>query len=112
MQKAALVETHQTASVSANQNPPSKSLVSSFSQSFISSGKQGGGTTVLREGCDTVTRETCSCFSELKQLRKSTCIASAAGVVTNSACGLLGTAVLMSSSHRFLIIHSSQFKKV
>jgi hypothetical protein len=38
---------------------PSKNLVSSFSKSFISSGKQGGGATVLREGRDTVTRETC-----------------------------------------------------
>jgi hypothetical protein len=29
-----------TASTAANQNPPSKSLVASFSKSFISSGKQ------------------------------------------------------------------------
>jgi hypothetical protein len=48
------------ASASASQNPPSKSLVSSFSESFISSGKQGGGATVLREEHDIVTRETCS----------------------------------------------------
>jgi hypothetical protein len=32
---------------------------SSFRESFIYSGKQGGGATVLREGCDIVTRETC-----------------------------------------------------
>jgi hypothetical protein len=43
--------------------------MSSFSESFISSGKQGGGATVLREGCDTVTRGTCVPAS--KQLRKS-----------------------------------------
>jgi hypothetical protein len=47
-------------------NPPSKSLASSFRESFISSGKQGGGMMVFGEGCDIVTGETC-----LKQLRKS-----------------------------------------
>jgi hypothetical protein len=36
--------------------PSSKSLVSFFSESFISSGKQGGGETVLGEGHDIVTR--------------------------------------------------------
>jgi hypothetical protein len=72
MHKAALVETHQPASRAANQNPPSKILLSSFSESFISSSKQGGGATVLREGHDIVTRETCnSYFSEQKQLKKS-----------------------------------------
>jgi hypothetical protein len=40
-------------------NPPSKRLASFFSESFISSGKQGGGATVLGEGFDIVTRETC-----------------------------------------------------
>jgi hypothetical protein len=39
--------------------PHQKSLTFSFSKSFISSGKQGGGATVLGEGCDIVTRETC-----------------------------------------------------
>jgi hypothetical protein len=33
--------------------------MSSFSESCISSGKQGGGATVLGEGRDIVTRETC-----------------------------------------------------
>jgi hypothetical protein len=33
--------------------------MSSFSESFIFSGKQGGGAAVLREVCDIVTRETC-----------------------------------------------------
>jgi hypothetical protein len=36
-------------------NPPSKNLTSSFSESFITSGKQGDGATVLGEGCDNVT---------------------------------------------------------
>jgi hypothetical protein len=61
----------QPAAVAANQNPPSKILIkkpshqkkkkleSSFRESFIYSGKQGGGAVVLREGCDIVTRETC-----------------------------------------------------
>jgi hypothetical protein len=84
--KAALVETHNsqqqrrqhwlhkqpTASQSKilNQSIPSipsikfhqifiKNPASPISESFISSGKQGGGATVLRKGCDTVTRETC-----------------------------------------------------
>jgi hypothetical protein len=53
-----------TQPAAANQNPPSKYLPSkkpdsSFSESFISSGKQGGGATVLGEGHDIVTRETC-----------------------------------------------------
>jgi hypothetical protein len=33
--------------------------MSSFSESFISTGKQESGATVLREGRDIVTRETC-----------------------------------------------------
>jgi hypothetical protein len=47
------------ASMAANQNPPSNSLMSSFRESFISSGKQEYGATVLREGRDIVTRKTC-----------------------------------------------------
>jgi hypothetical protein len=39
-------------------NLPSKNLPSSISKSFISSGKQGGGATVLWEGCDIITKET------------------------------------------------------
>jgi hypothetical protein len=35
-----------------------KNLTSSFSKSFIASGKQGGGATVFREGRDIVTTET------------------------------------------------------
>jgi hypothetical protein len=38
---------------------PIKNLLSSFRESFISSGKQGGGAAVLGEGPDIVTRETC-----------------------------------------------------
>jgi hypothetical protein len=98
------------ASVAANQNPPSKNLpsiphqnnlLSSFSKSFISSGKQGGGATVLREGCDTVTRETC--IPTVNNLGKAAVLLFAfsllAGAVPNSAYRSLGTAVLMSSSH-------------
>jgi hypothetical protein len=56
---------------------PIKNPPSSFSKFFISSGKQGGGATVLGEGCDIVTRETCvpTSFSEGKQLQKSSCAA-------------------------------------
>jgi hypothetical protein len=42
----------------SKQKAQSKSLASSFSESFIPSGKQGG-TAVLGEGCDIVTGETC-----------------------------------------------------
>jgi hypothetical protein len=49
VQKAALVETQQPATVAANQNSSPKNLVSSFRKSFISSGKQGDGATVLGE---------------------------------------------------------------
>jgi hypothetical protein len=111
VQKAALVETHNRQEP-ANQNP-----LSPFSKSFISSSKQGGGATVLREGCDTVTRETCVLisFSQCKQLRKMQlcCIlpSSVAGAVPNSACWLLGTAVLMSRSHRLFIICSPHLFK-
>jgi hypothetical protein len=60
MQTVALVETQQPASgAAANQKSPPKNFLSSFRESFIFSGKQGGGTTVLREGRNIVTRETC-----------------------------------------------------
>jgi hypothetical protein len=66
VQKIAVVETYQPAAAiaAASQNPPSKDLLSILpliflSGYFTSSGKQGGGATVLREGCDIVTRETC-----------------------------------------------------
>jgi hypothetical protein len=79
VQKAALVDPQQPAAeaVMVNQNPPSKNLLSSFSESFTSSGKQGGGAPVLKEGCDIVTGETCvpTSFFEHKQLRKSSCAA-------------------------------------
>jgi hypothetical protein len=63
--------------LSLQPTPPSKSPTSLFSESFISSGKQGGGATVLREGHDIVSGETCvpTSFSEHKQLRKSSCAA-------------------------------------
>jgi hypothetical protein len=87
---------------------------SSFSKSFIYSGKQGGGATVGVGGvCDTITRETCF-PSECKNLRKSSCATFCLlpllwlGPVPNSACWLFDTAVLLSSSHRHLIIQSPQ----
>jgi hypothetical protein len=95
------------ASAAANQNPPSKSLVYSFSQSFISSGKQGCGTTVLKGGWHCNERNLPLC----KQLTKSSCAASCTFLRLGHAklrLGLLGTAVLMSNSHRLLIIHSPQ----
>jgi hypothetical protein len=42
-----------------SKNSPLKNLASFFSECFISSGKQGGGATVLGEGYDIVTGETC-----------------------------------------------------
>jgi hypothetical protein len=67
-------------------NAPSKNLPSipyqkrkkkkTFSKSFIFSGKQRGGATVLGEGRDIVTRETCVPTSmNIKQLRKRSCVA-------------------------------------
>jgi hypothetical protein len=74
-------------SVATNQKSPLKYLLS-FSKSFISSGKQGGGVTILRQGCDIVTRETCVATSlNIKDLEKQLCcILSMAGAVPNSAC--------------------------
>jgi hypothetical protein len=49
-----------SSSVSGSQSKlSSKNPWVSLSESFISSGKQGGGATVLGEGCDIVARETC-----------------------------------------------------
>jgi hypothetical protein len=85
--------------------------VSTFSESFIFSGKQASGATVLGEGCDIITRETCVPTSlNVNNLGKASvlhlvlfCVA---GAMPNLACQLLGTAVLLSSSHRLLIIPS------
>jgi hypothetical protein len=57
-----------TASQSKN---PIKKILVSFRESFISSGKKGGGATVLKEVCDTVTRETCISTLNLNNLRKA-----------------------------------------
>jgi hypothetical protein len=57
-----------TASQSKN---PSKKILDSFRESFVSTGKQGGGAKVLKEVFDTVTRETCISTSlNLNNLRK------------------------------------------
>jgi hypothetical protein len=75
--------------------------VFSFRGSFIPSGKQGGGATVLRERRDIVTKETCVPTSlSICNLGKAAVlhfafIPSAAGDMPNSAC-----------SHRLLIICS------
>jgi hypothetical protein len=92
-----------TVSAAANQNPPSKSLLASFRESFICSGKQGGGATVLWEGCNIVKRETCvptsqnvNNLGEATKLHFSFSLSSVAGgAVPNSACCLLGTTMLM-----------------
>jgi hypothetical protein len=39
--------------------PTNQQTVSSFRESFIYGGKQGGGAIFLGEGCDIVTAETC-----------------------------------------------------
>jgi hypothetical protein len=69
---------------------PIKSLMSSISQSFITSGKQGGKATVLREGCDIVTRETCiptslnlNNLGKASELHLTFLLSSAAGAVPN-----------------------------
>jgi hypothetical protein len=50
----------QQSAASFRKQPPNKKNPSTlFSKSFLSSGKQGGGATVLREGHDIVTGETC-----------------------------------------------------
>jgi hypothetical protein len=94
------------ASAAANQKFPSKNLSSSFSKSFTYSGKQGDGATVLGEGRDIVTREICiPTFMKVNTLGKAAVLHFAlfcCWSLPNSAC----TAMLMSSSHRLLIIHS------
>jgi hypothetical protein len=100
------VETHQPVAAAANQNPPSKNLVSSFSKSFISSSKQGGGATVLREGHNIVTRETCIPTSlNVNNLGKAAVFASYLALFGGWGCAklslLLSTTVLMTSSHSF-----------
>jgi hypothetical protein len=74
-------------------------------ESFISSGKQGGGATVLGEGPDTVTRETCDQYLQLCCILPSPLLWGCA----NSACRSLSTTVLMPSSHGLLITHSPQY---
>jgi hypothetical protein len=97
-----------------NQSPSKKQTpASSFSESFIASGKQGGGATVLGEGHDIVTRETCIPTSLNKQLRKSSCAAFCLCPLLQlgpcqTAYRSLSTTVLVSNSHRLLIIHSPQ----
>jgi hypothetical protein len=53
------LEHHKQPKASQSKVPHQKNLTTSFSKSFISSGKQGGGAAVLWEGRDIATRETC-----------------------------------------------------
>jgi hypothetical protein len=86
MQKAALVETHNSQrqwqpiripiKKPFHQSPiKNPSCPPTVSESFISSGTQEGAATALQEGHDIVTTETCipTSFSECKHLRKSSC---------------------------------------
>jgi hypothetical protein len=63
--------------------------MSSFSKSYISSGKRGGGATVLREWHDIVTRETCVPSLNINNLGKAAelqlafSLSSVAGAVPN-----------------------------
>jgi hypothetical protein len=81
-----------------------------FSESFISNGKLGGGATVFQEGHDSVTRETCIPTSlNVNNLGKPPVLNFASGSLcvwchANSACRSLSTTVLITSSHRLLII--------
>jgi hypothetical protein len=68
----------------------SKSLTFSFSESFIPSGKQGGGAAVLGEGHDIVTRGTCvpaslnvTNLGKASELHFAFLLSSVAGAVTN-----------------------------
>jgi hypothetical protein len=95
VQKAALVETQQSAaghSAAISQATPrqpikthQKTLLSSFSKS----GKQGGGAAVLGEGHDIVTRESCIPTSLNLNLGKAAvllCALSCCWGCANSAC--------------------------
>jgi hypothetical protein len=89
--------------VTLQKKKKNKTTLSSSSESFISSGKQGGGATVLREGCDLVTKRSLhSYFSESKKLRKSSELHLALSCQTQPAD--YRAAVLLSSSHRLLMI--------
>jgi hypothetical protein len=91
--------------------------MSYFRESFISSGKQGGGATILWERHDIETRENCipgslntNNLGKAAVLHLTFSLSSGAVAVPNSACRLLGTAVLMSDSHKILIICSPHQK--
>jgi hypothetical protein len=96
-----------------NPSPIKKNLASSFTESFMSSGKQGGGATVLWEGCDIVTRETCVLLLSLNVNN----LGKAAVLHFALFCGwghpkfsllIIGNSCAYVKSHSHLIIHSSQ----
>jgi hypothetical protein len=76
------------------------------SEFIIYSGKKGGGATVLRGGGHDYSLNV-NIFGKTAVLHFVLTPYCGQGCA-NSACGLLGIAVLMSSSHRFLILHSPQ----
>jgi hypothetical protein len=92
-----------------NQNPPSTSPLQPPAWRRWSNSSWGGAWHCNR-------RSLHSYFSEFKQLRKSSCVAfcillsSAVGAVPSSTCRLLSTSVLMSRSHRLLIICSPHWR--
>jgi hypothetical protein len=97
VQKAALVETHSQQQHQPIKIPHQKASTSSFSGSFIPSDKQEGEQQF--SGRDTVTRESCLPTSvDVNNLGKQLCC----------ILHLLGPAVLMSSSHKLLVIRSPQ----
>jgi hypothetical protein len=81
----------QQLTASFSKQPTNQNSASSFSRSFLSSGKQGGGETVLREGHDIVTRETWDPTSLNLNLGKAAelhpaSLSSVVGAMPNSVC--------------------------
>jgi hypothetical protein len=101
---------HTTAAPPSQAASSQQPTTSSFSKSFIYTCKQGGGAMVLGEGHDIVTRETWDSYSlKINILGKAAVLHYAltpfcSWGCANSACRLLDVAMLMSSSHRLLIL--------
>jgi hypothetical protein len=116
VQKAALVETQQPAAAAAAaavqpiKNPHQKTIISSFSESFISSGKQGGRATILSKlHCN---KRNLNNLGKTAVMHFAFSLSSAAGAMPNSACRSLRITVLVSNSNSLLIIcspHVSEF---
>jgi hypothetical protein len=92
--------------------------MSSFRESFISSGRQGGGTAVLGDGSDTETGETCVPASlninnsgKAAELHLLVSLSSAAGAVPNLSLQIIShkhlrKAAALHLPHRLLLLHS------